>query len=260
MADMPSRYLARFGILSFLHRETRALDRKLVVLTIVSGIANAMNLAVINAAVDRLRGGGPPWQYFAWFGLSVGLFVYSFRYILYESTRITEAAICSVRLRLADKIRRSDLLALESIGAGDIHARIGRDTAAIAQAARPLFAAAQGVVMILFTLGYIALVSPVAMLLCLLLIAGGGVKYWRDKMVYERSLQEASTHEDELSESLEGLLRGFKELRINKRKSDDVFAEFEAGGRRAYPLAPLPDADGEQTSEQLPRTGPFRSF
>ena len=90
--------------------ETHALDRKLLVLTAVSGIANAMNLAVINAAVDALRGGGPSWQHFLWFGLSIALFVYSLRYILYESTRIAEAAICSVRLRLADKIRRSDLL------------------------------------------------------------------------------------------------------------------------------------------------------
>ena len=68
---------------------------------------------MVPVAVDALRGGGPSWQHFAWFGLSISLFVYSFRYILYESTRITEAAICSVRLRLADKIRRSDLLALE---------------------------------------------------------------------------------------------------------------------------------------------------
>jgi putative ATP-binding cassette transporter len=227
-----TRFLARFGILSFLQRETHALDRKLIVLTIVSGVANAMNLAVINAAVDALRGGGPSWQHFAWFGLSIGLFVYSLRYILYESTRITEAAICSVRLRLADKIRRSDLLALESIGAGDIHARIGRDTAAIAQAARPLFAAAQGVVMIVFTLGYISLVSPVAVLLCLLLIAGGGVKYLNDRKAYERGLQDASNQEDELSESLDGFLKGFKELRINKLKSDDVFDEFQSTATR----------------------------
>ena len=223
-----TRHLPRLGILSFLQRETHALDRKLLLLTVVSGVANAMNLAVINAAVDALRGGSPSWQHLVWFGLSVGLFVYSLRYILYESTRITEAAICSVRLRLADKIRHSDLLALESIGAGDIHARIGRDTAAIAQAARPLFAAAQGVIMILFTLGYIALVSPVAMLLCLLLIAAGGVKYLRDKKVYHRSLEEASAREDTLSESLEGLLRGFKELRLHERKSDDAFDEFRS--------------------------------
>ena len=224
--------LMRFGILSFLQQETHALDRKLVVLTAVSGIANAMNLAVINAAVDALRGGGPSWQHFLWFGLSIALFVYSLRYILYESTRIAEDAICSVRLRLADKIRRSDLLTLESIGEADIHARISRDTAAIAQAARPLFAAAQGAVMIVFTMAYIALVSPVAMLLCLILIAGGAGKYFRDRGGYDKGLSDASKQEDELFDSLNGLLKGFKELRINKLKSDDVFEEFESTSTR----------------------------
>jgi putative pyoverdin transport system ATP-binding/permease protein len=220
--------LKRFGIFAFLQRETHALDRKLLILTATSGIANAMNLAVINAAVDALKTGGPSWRIFVGFGLSIALFVYSLRYILYESTRITEAAICSVRLRLADKIRRSDLLALESIGAADIHSRISRDTAAIAQAARPLFAAAQGAIMVVCIMAYIALVSPVAMLLCLILIAAGAAKFFRDRATYDQGLQEASNQEDELFESLDGLLKGFKELRINKLKSDDVFEEFQS--------------------------------
>ena len=220
--------LMRLGIIGFLQRETHALNRKLLILTAASGIANAMNLAVINAAVDALRGSGPSWQHFVWFGLSIALFVYSLRYILYESTRIAEDAICSVRLRLADKIRRSDLLALESIGEADIHARISRDTASIAQAARPLFAAAQGVVMIVFTMAYIAIVSPVAMLLCLILIGCGAGKYFRDRAAYDKGLNESSKYEDVLFDSLNGLLKGFKELRINKLKSDDVFQEFES--------------------------------
>jgi putative ATP-binding cassette transporter len=224
--------LKRFGIFAFLQRETHALDRKLLVLTAASGIANAMNLAVINAAVDALKGGGPSWRLFLWFGLSIALFVYSLRYILYESTRITEAAICSVRLRLADKIRRSDLLTLESIGEADIHSRISRDTAAIGQATRPLFAAAQGAVMIVCTMGYIALVSPVAMLLCVILIAAGAGKYFKDRAAYDQGLQEASKREDELFDSLNGLLKGFKELRINKLKSDDVFEEFQSTATR----------------------------
>jgi len=223
------RKLMRLGIVDFLQQETHALNRKLLVLTAVSGIANAMNLAVINAAVEALKyGGGPSWQHLVWFGLSISLFVYSLRYILYESTKISEDAICSVRLRLADKIRRSDLLVLESVGQSDIHARIGRDTVAIAQAARPLFAAAQGVVMIVFTLGYIATVSRVALLLCLILIGGGAVKYLKDRAAYEQGLSDASTQEDKLFDSLNGLLQGFKEIRINKLKSDDVFADFQA--------------------------------
>jgi putative ATP-binding cassette transporter len=224
--------LKRFGIFTFLQRETHALDRKLLVLTVTSGIANAMNLAVINAAVDALKTGGPSWRLFAEFGLSIALFVYSLRYILYESTRITEAAICSVRLRLADKIRRSDLLTLESIGEADIHSRISRDTAAISQAARPLFAAAQGAIMIVCIVAYMAFVSPVAMLLCVILIAAGAGKYFKDRAAYDQGLQDASKQEDELFESLDGLLKGFKELRINKLKSDDVFDEFRSTATR----------------------------
>ena len=224
----------RFGILSFLQRETHALDRKLWLLTAVSGVANALNLAVINAAVEALQGGGPSWQHLAWFCLSITLFVYSLRYILYQSTRIAEAAICNVRVRLADKIRRSDLPSLEAIGEADIQARITRDTAAIAQAARPLFAAAQGAVMIVFLLGYMAFVSPVAMLLCVVVIAGGAARYFRNRAAYDQGLNESSKQEDELSDLLSGLLRGFKELRINKRKSDDVFHEFEATTTRVF--------------------------
>lgn len=220
------------GILGFLQRETHGLDGKLLALTAASGTANAINLAVINASVDALRSGGPSWQHFVWFALSISLFVYSLRYILYESTRIAEAAVAGVRIRLADKIRRSDLLALESIGESDIHARISRDTAAIAQAARPMFAAAQSVVMILFTMLYIAFVSPVAMLLCLGLIAAGASIYLKDRTGYESGLKESSAQEDQLYDSLNGLLKGFKEVRINHLKSDDVFEEFRSTATR----------------------------
>ncbi len=224
--------LLNTGILGFLQRETHALDGKLLALTAASGTANALNLAVINASVDALRTGGPSWQHFVWFSLSISLFVYSLRYILYESTRIAEAAVSSVRIRLADKIRRSDLLALESIGESDLHARISRDTAAIAQAARPMFAAAQSVVMILFTMIYIAAVSPVAMLLCLGLIAGGASIYLKDRAGYESGLKESSAQEDQLYDRLNGLLKGFKEIRINHLKSDDVFEEFRSTATR----------------------------
>ena len=100
---------SRFGILGFLQRETHAVNQKLILLTAVSGIANAMNLAVINAAVESMKKGGPSWQHFLWFALSLALFVYSLRYVLYESTKIAENAICSVRVRLADKFPRTAL-------------------------------------------------------------------------------------------------------------------------------------------------------
>ena len=215
-------------ILDFLQHETHALDRKLFLLTAVSGIANAFILAIINSAAESIAKGGPHWRHYLLFTLSILLFAYSLRYVLFHSSRIAEEAICSVRVRLADKIRHCNLLALESIGEADIHARISRETSLIAQAALPLFGAGQSFIMVLFTMGYIAIISPMAVLVCLAMIAGGVSIYLKDRKIYEDGLQETSRSEEALFTSLTGLLKGFKELRINKLKSDDVFEEFGA--------------------------------
>lgn len=218
----------RLGILDFLQDETHALDRKLVILTAASGTANALILAVVNAAVASMSQGGPAWRHLLLFALCLVLFAYSLRYILFESSKVAEDAVRNVRVRLADKIRRTDLLTLEAIGEADIHARISRESSAIAQAARPLFSAAQSALMVLFTLLYIAAVSPMAALLCVGMIAGGVWIYLQDRTTYESGLQAASCSEDDLFSSLTGLLHGFKELRLNQLKSDDVFEEFGA--------------------------------
>jgi putative ATP-binding cassette transporter len=58
------------------------------------------------------------------------------------------------------------------------------------------------------------------------MIAGGVGVYLKDRKSYEDGLQQASVCEDELFTALNGLLKGFKELRINNLKSNDVFEEF----------------------------------
>jgi putative ATP-binding cassette transporter len=227
-------FSSRLGILEFLQKETGGLNRKLLLMTAAAGSANALILAVINAAVEAMgrQGQGTSWRHLVMFVVSLGLFVYSMRYILYESTRITEAAIRSVRVRLADKIRRTDLASLECIGDADIHARISRETSAIAQSVRPLFSAAQAAVMVAFTMLYVATVSPLALLLCAGMIAGGATVYLKDRKAVTKGLHEASVCEDDLFTSLTGLLKGFKELRINRLKSDDVFEEFGGAASR----------------------------
>jgi putative pyoverdin transport system ATP-binding/permease protein len=220
-------FIGRIELLKFLQRETEDLDRKLLLMVIASGVSNALILDVINSTVQVMEKNGPDWKHFVWFGGTVFLFIYSLQYVLHASTRITESAISSVRIRLADKIRCSELLALEEIGAADIHARISRDTAAIAQSVRPLFVAAQSLLMVIFTMLYLAFISPVATGLCLILIVGGIVIYLRQRKVYAEGLENASRKEDELHTSLSGILDGFKEIRINQLKSDDVFNGFK---------------------------------
>ncbi|MEE7627790.1 cyclic peptide export ABC transporter [Methylobacter sp. Wu8] len=215
-----------FQFFTFLNNETGEVNFKLILMTATSGLSNTLNLALINASVASMKEGGPFWQHFVIFGISLTLFVYSLRYILYESSRIAEKAVCNIRARLGDKIRRCDLQSLEKIGESDILARISRDTGMISQTTRPLFAATQAAFMVIFTLLYIAVESPIAVVLCGIMILCGAIFYMKDRDAYEKGLSDSSDSEDELAKSLTGLLRGFKEIRINQKKSDAVFADF----------------------------------
>src|SRR5208282_4595128 len=70
------------------------------------------------------------------------------------------------------------------------------------------------------------------MLLCVILIASGAAKYFRDRAAYDQGLNDASRQDDRLFDDLNGLLKGFKELRINRMKSDDVFQDFQSTATR----------------------------
>jgi hypothetical protein len=56
--------LIRMGILEFLQHETNRLNRKLLLLTAAYGMANALILAVVNAAVESVgkQGNRPVWR------------------------------------------------------------------------------------------------------------------------------------------------------------------------------------------------------
>jgi len=215
-----------FQFFTFLNNETGEVDFKLILMTAMSGLSNTLNLALINASVASMKVGGPFWQHFVIFGISLTLFVYSLRYVLYESSRIAEKAVCNIRARLGNKIRQCDLQSLEKIGESDILARISRDTGMISQTTRPLFAATQAAFMVVFTLLYIAIESPIAVVLCGIMILCGAIFYMKDREAYEKGLSDSSDSEDALAKSLTGLLRGFKEIRIIQKKSDAVFADF----------------------------------
>ena len=219
--------VSRLPILEFLQRESRGvISRKLPILIVVSGVANTLILAIINTAAAGVERNDSQWQNILLFGMSLALFVYALRYILTESTQLVEVAIANVRWRLADKVRRINLRRLEEIGEADINARISRETSSITQSVRPLFVAAQSAMMVAFTLVYIGFVSVEALAISVAMISAAIFLYLRNRKDYEEGLKNASVQEEELFTALSGILKGAKEIRLSRAKSDDVLNEF----------------------------------
>ena len=139
------------------------------------------------------------------------------------ATAEIEAIIHKFRMRLMDHIRRSELLKLEGIGRARIIAAITSDTAVLTQASNMLCFTVQGAVLIFFVGLYIAYLSLVAFLLTVLIVAGAAsIFHFKNKRLSAQKA-ELAAWERRLFDRMTDFLDGFKEVRLNRARSDNLY-------------------------------------
>jgi putative pyoverdin transport system ATP-binding/permease protein len=205
------------------HRETQTSVRKLVVMSIVGGISNAAILTAINAGAQAADdSGGSLWAAVLFL---IALFLF-FKTQVYVSTTITaeiEAIIHKLRVRLMDYVRRSELLAVEEIGRARINAAIASDSAILAQASSMLSFSIQGPVLIGFVAIYVAYLSLVAFALSVVIVgAAGTIFHFRSRRLTAERMK-AAEQERLLFDRLTDFLDGFKEIKLNRSRSNELF-------------------------------------
>jgi putative ATP-binding cassette transporter len=190
----------------------------------LGGISNASILAAINAGMQDTSSGQKPGLWAAsLFLVALFLFMKSQQFVTITATAEIEAIIHKLRLRLMDLIRRSELLEIEKIGRARIVASITSDTAVLTQASNMLCFTVQGAVLIFFVGLYVAYMSIVAFLLTLVIVSGAATifHYKNRKLAAQKS--ESAAWERRLFDRLTDFLDGFKEVRLNAARSEDLF-------------------------------------
>lgn len=223
------------SFLQLVQREMNASARKLVFMSALGGVSNAAILTAINTgagAADETSHGGNLWAATLFL---LALFVY-FKTQVYISTTITaeiEAIIHKMRVRLMDYVRRSELLSVEEIGRSRIIAAITSDSAILTQASNMLTFSIQGPVLIGFVAIYIAYLSFAAFALsAIILITAGTIFHFKSRhLTAERA--KASIQERRLFDRLGDFIDGFKEIRLNRQRSDALFEDTVAVSRTA---------------------------
>ncbi len=199
----------------------------IVAYTVLSGIANACLLSVLNSASNSADNGSVNIKYIALFGVALALFYITKRYILRQSVEIVETSIYNIRMRLLEKLRHCELYVMEFIGKGEIFNRISQDANFISQSAAVIVNAAQATVLVFFTLIYIGFLSIKAFLITVTIIYIGTTYYLHRQTLINKELQEAGENETSLYNHIEDLYEGFKEIKINHRKNNDLFKDVK---------------------------------
>ena len=207
----------------FLREESPAFTLQVVILTCVSGVLQGFLVSVLINAAGTAAPHELNFDLFLFFAVTIAAFLWSRKYTLDQTAQVAEEVIERVRLRLADKVRRSELVAMESQGIGRLYASLTTDTQAISQAAGSLVNAAASSVMVVAALLYVLVLSPLIFFLALAFFAFVYYYFVIRRGETERKLVQAAEIEKDYFESLDDLIRGLKELKQSDRRSAEFF-------------------------------------
>ena len=209
-----------------------SLDR-LAVMSGLGGTSNAAILAAINAGAQAAGKGEVSVTSAALFIIALLLFIKTQHYILIAATVEIEAIIHKLRMRLMDQVRHSELLPLDEIGRAEIVAAITKETATLTQATNMLAFAGQGVVLVFFVAIYIAYLSLLAFALSAVILCVAGVIFHAKNRRLAEETREATKWDNLLFDRLMDILDGFKEVRLNRSRSDHLFDDVVEVSRTA---------------------------
>lgn len=213
-------------LFTLLKQEIQKRPGPFIAFGVVSGVSNAYLTVIINAASETVANDKLNWKYFMLYVLCLGIFFISKRYMLYRSSEIVEAVVNRIRYRLADKVRFTELATLEKYSSSMIYTRLTQEAGVISTVSTTIISGAQGVLMIFFTLFYLATLSVWSFTIVVISLALSVIYFMAYSETHRAMLKEVSRKETMFFEKIGHILQGFNEINVNRRKNEDVFNAY----------------------------------
>ncbi len=214
-------------LVNLLRDESQVSLGGLAFVSVLSGLSNALILVIVNQAVEDTASGSHTTQLLLLFAVVFSLFLLTRRHVLIVTAKEIERILHKIRIQIADLIRQSDLLKLEKIGRSEIFAAMQRETATISNARVPSVLAIQSTVLFFFSNIYLAWLSVPAFVIFNTLIMTGVWTFFKRKKLLGAQLKRSLATSNKLYETLVYVLDGFKEVKINTARSEDIFERIQ---------------------------------
>ena len=207
-----------------IEQEDRRAKGQILAAAALSGASNAAVLAIVNAAAQNPE--QPSLVLLAMLFAAAALFTVSLRISVGMMSDLIETILHKLRIRLADKIGRAELLGLEGIGASELYERLTQQVQEISSAALPLALGVQGGVLLICAVFYLGYVSLAVLLLTLGIYGSVAVIYVMRIHTSEQIMQQTAGIRIRLLDVLTDLLYGFKEVRFRMQRRAAIQADF----------------------------------
>lgn len=221
-------------LIRFLTHEAGVPKQRIIVMALLTGACNALMLGLLNLAAAQSGASSRDGRLFAAYLAAFVLYAYTQRRSMLDAMSTVEHTIERIRLRLTDKVRRAPLRLIEQAGGLPGFAALTQDTQVIAQSGSRVVTTLQSVVVLAFTMLYLAWLSPQACLAVALVVGG----YIAVRQVRTPDIANAMGHahrqEIAFQRALGDVVLGAKELQLNQRERHSLRDHLIEVARQAH--------------------------
>lgn len=214
-------------LFQLLKKENPRALKHIFYMAVVSGIANGCLIGIINQGSTAVSNKDASGTFLLLFGIAMAIFIIAKRWTLMHSTELIENIVRGVRVRFSDKIRKSELQIVENLGKGEVYTKVAQETSQISQSAILIANACQESIMLVFCLFYICYLDKPAFFITVVSIAIAVYIYSIHEKSIVAEMKNLAKKEGRLLDSLSHIIDGFKEIRMNTQKSNDLFNDFK---------------------------------
>lgn len=213
-----------FRLLSFLGKESNGAGYKIAIGSVIAGLANGAIVVFINMAARDFS--NINFRLLALFAVCMAGFILTKKYALKQIAVIGRTSVYKTYVNIADHIRRSSLISFEDLGNEQVYTTLSENTEIIFEASRRLVSGTASLVMLTFSFVYIIFLSVTAFWISILIISCAAVVYLFNQKTINMELRNAIEKENEFFDFLKHLLQGFKELKMNMARSNDLIQNY----------------------------------
>jgi putative ATP-binding cassette transporter len=210
--------------IAFIRRESPEFSGTLVALALFSGLVNGLSVSLAIQTAKKLRPGELHMREFFLFAICLLAFWITKEYVLNRTNRILEGIIRNLRVRIIDGIKTTNLAVFERIDRGRVVNTLSTDSIALSYAAGSIINASSSAFMLVFVLVSIGILSMSALAITLIMVSTAVYLYMQKSHTLTRELGEATRLENAFFHNVDGVMSGYKQLKLNRRKSDDFFS------------------------------------
>lgn len=210
--------------LQFIRTESSEFRGKLVAIAVFAGLINGYAVSVAISTANHLEPGKLQVRELLLFFFALAGFWISKEYVLNRTTSIVEGIIRDIRMRIMKAVRSTNLMVFEKMDRGRVYSVLSTDAVTLSMSAGAIVNASSSACMLLFVVANIGFLSLWALGITVVFIVSAVYVYILKSRTVGQELAQASRHENEFFENLNGLLHGYKELKLSRAKSDDFFS------------------------------------